>query len=34
MRFGPLYVAYAIPNLSFDDQRKTAAGRNGINLFF
>jgi hypothetical protein len=25
LRFGPLYVAYAVPNPSFDDQRKTAA---------
>jgi hypothetical protein len=27
LRFGPLYVAYAVTNLTFDDQRKTAAGQ-------
>ena len=33
MRFGPLYVAYAITSSSFDDRRKMAAGRNGFNFF-
>ena len=30
LRFGPLYVAQAVPTPSLDDQRKTAAVRNGL----
>jgi hypothetical protein len=27
LRSGPLYIAYVVPNPSFDDQRQTAAFR-------